>query len=184
MIDFDNYYNGQFRNDLQRFFATIPDDSKFHEDKEHQQVYSIQYGRLTNEHKHLDFLSTNQDKINFAVALFFTILVDEVCYTNFKSGYSAFQQLTRYPKFIGNCLTMCRYHLHPSDIFIAMNKDKRGSSTDYVVFYDTFFNAIPVMERETIDFFSRHLTTIDGKEFWKYCTKEFPYKLNQQESNG
>ncbi|MCX6350803.1 MAG: hypothetical protein NTX03_02965 [Bacteroidetes bacterium] len=31
MNDFDKYYNGQFRNDLQRFFATIPDSSKFHD---------------------------------------------------------------------------------------------------------------------------------------------------------
>lgn len=184
MNDFDKYYNGQFRNDLQRFFATIPDDSKFHEDKEHKQVYSIQYGRLTKEHNHLDFLSTNQDKINFAVALFFTILVDEVCYTHFKSDYPTFRQLTRYPKFIGNCLTMCRYHLHPSDIFIAMNKDRQGSSNGYLVFYDTFFNANPIMERETLDFFSRHLKTINGKEFWEHCTKEFPYKLNKQVNNG
>ena len=175
MNDFDKYYNECFRNDIQRFFSTIPDDSKFHEDKECKQVYSIQYGRLTKEQNHLDFLSSNQDKINFAVALFFTVLVDEVCYTHFKSDYQNFGQLTRYPKFIGNCLTMCRYHLHPSSIFIAMNEDKQGSSIDFLVFYDTFFNAIPIMKREIIDFFSRHLTAINGKEFWEYCTNEFPY---------
>src|SRR5690606_31423403 len=100
MNDFDKYYKGQFRNDLQRFFATIPDDSKFHEDKEHKQVYSIQYRRLTNEYSHLDFLSTNQTMMNFAVSLFFTILVDEVCYTHFQSDYSTFGRLKLYPKFI------------------------------------------------------------------------------------
>lgn len=79
---------------------------------------------------------------------------------------------------------MCRYHLHPSDIFIAMNKDRQGSSNGYLVFNDTFFNAIPIMERKTLDFFSQHLKTINGEEFWEHCTEEFPYKLNKRVNNG
>jgi hypothetical protein len=174
--NFDRYYNTQFRGDIQKFFSTIPDESRFHEDKEHKQIFSIQYGRLTREYNHLNFLTTNQDKVNFAVALFFTVLVDEVCYTYYRANYDTFQKLTRYPKFIGNCLTMCRYHLPPSDIFIAMNKDKDGSSSDYLVFYDTFFEAIPVMERETKDFLQKYMSDVSGKEFWDKCEAEFPYR--------
>ena len=183
MNEFDKYYNGQFRNDLQKFFATIPDESKFHEDRENKQVYSIQYERLTKEHKHLDFLTTNQNKVNFAVALFFTILVDEVCYTHFKYDYSNFKRLTLYPKFIGNCPGGCRYHFHPSDIFLAMNKGKDGSSSDLLVFYNTFSNAVPTLERETKDFFSRYLTSISGNDFWERCRREFPYRLDKTVSN-
>ena len=175
MNEFDKYYNGQFRNDLQKFFATIPDESKFHEDRENKQVYSIQYERLTKEHKHLDFLTTNQNKVNFAVALFFTILVDEVCYTHFKYDYSNFKRLTLYPKFIGNCPSGCNYHYHPSDIFFAMNKG-RSATEQHLVFYDKFLGAIETMKEETINFFKEHLPEVNGDTFWEKCQKEFPYR--------
>jgi hypothetical protein len=47
MTDFKTYYNSQFRQDINRFFSTIPDDSRFHEDKDQKQIFSIQHERLT-----------------------------------------------------------------------------------------------------------------------------------------
>jgi len=193
-MNFEKYYNGQFKSDIQKFFMTIPDESRFHDDCGLKQIFSVQYGRLTSEHNHLNFLTTNKDKIYFGIALFFTILVDEVYYTYYKNSYEKFRQLTNYPKFIGNCERWCRhnyrsnpffqekysswcdYHLHPSAIFLAMNEDKSSLSNDYLKFYDTFFEAIAIMEREIKDFFYVYIPTIDKQEFWNRCTSEFPFK--------
>ncbi len=175
MNDFFLYYKNQFRTDIQKFFSSIPDESKFHEDRDQKLVYSIQYGRLTGNDNNLGFLITNQEKINFGVALFFTVLVDEVFYTYYRSSYQEFQRQTRTPKFIGNCLTMCRYHLHPKEIFGAMNKDVGGASSDYLVFYKTFIEAIPVMGAVTKSLLINYFPSISWEEFWKKCMEEFPF---------
>jgi hypothetical protein len=183
MNDFYKYYNGQFRNDLQMFFATIPDRSKFHDNSQDKTAFTIQLERLTQNLDHLDFLPDDKDRVKFGVALFFTVLVDEVCFSHFKQNYSAFKQLTLYPKFIGNCPGGCRFHLHPSDIFFAMNKYDKIKNTKtqrHLNFFETFSEAAPVMEKETKDFFSNLMTTINGNEFWERCTKEFPYRLDKQ----
>jgi len=183
-MDFEEYYNKRFRTDIQRFFMTIPDESRFHEDRINKQIFSIQYERLSGGSRnnprddgrdHLDFLTTKQEKENFGVALFFTILVDEVFYTYYKENYNKFQHFTRYPKFMGNCLSWCLYHLHPKEVFSAMN---RNLSNEYLIFYDTFLEAIPIMEREIKDFFCNHMPTINGQEFWDKCILEFPYQTN------
>lgn len=173
MTDFQTYYNSKFRDDINRFFSSIPDASKFHEDTENKQFFSIQYERLTPSFDHLDFLDKD-GKENFAIALFLTVLTDMVCFAHFKPYYGKFNILTRYPKFIGNCPGGCRYHFHPSDIFFAMNKG-RLKNEQHLVFYDKFLEAIETMEEETIDFFNQHLKEISGDTFWDKCQKEFPY---------
>ena len=122
MSNFEKYYNGQFRNDLQRFFATIPDGSKFHDSPEAKTTFTIQLDRLTQNLDHLDFFADDNDRVKFGVSLFFTVLVDVVFFSHYKQDYLAFRRLTLYPKFIGNCPGGCHYHLHPGDIFFAMCK--------------------------------------------------------------
>ncbi|MCZ2129795.1 MAG: hypothetical protein LC109_05945 [Bacteroidia bacterium] len=56
MTDFKTYYNSRFREDINRFFSTIPDASRFHEDTENKQTFSIQYERLTPAFDHFNFL--------------------------------------------------------------------------------------------------------------------------------
>ena len=154
MTDFKTYYNSKFRQDINQFFSTIPDDSRFHEDKEKKQIFSIQHERLTPSKNHLDFL--DKDGIEyFGVALFFTVLTDMVCYTYYKDNYEKFQSLTRYPKLIGNCLSWCHYHLHPRDIFYAMNQG-RNATEPHLLFIEKFFYAIETMKKETVDFFQEH----------------------------
>ena len=174
MTDFKTYYNSKFREDINQFFSTIPDESRFHEDNQNKQTYSIQYERLTPSKNHLDFLS-KEEKEFFGVALFFTILTDMVCFSHFKPSYRAFQNLTRYPKFIGNCPGGCHYHFHPNDIFWAMNKGRQASE-EHLLFYDKFLEAVETMKYETIIFFKEHLETIEGEIFWAKCKNEFPYK--------
>jgi len=111
----------------------------------------------------------------FAVALFLTVLTDMVCFTHFKTHYNKFRNLTRYPKFIGNCPGGCNYHYHPSDIFFAMNKG-RSATEQHLVFYDKFLGAIETMKEETINFFKEYLPEVNGDDFWGKCQKEFPYR--------
>ena len=174
MNNFYNYYNGQFRYDLQKFFETIPENSKFHENHEFKTTFTIQLERLTQNFDHLDFLTSEKVLEQFGVALFFTVLADQVCFSHYNKNYADFRQLTLYPKFIGNCPGACRFHLHPSDIFFAMNKYDQIKNTKhqkYLNFIETFNEATLIMERETIDFFLRHHKIINGIEFWERCKK-------------
>ena len=174
MIDFKTYYNLQFRQDINKFFSTIPDESRFHEDKVQKVIFSIQHERLTPRNNHLDFLDMEKKEL-FGVALFFMVLTDMVCFTYYKDHYKKFQRLTRYPKLIGNCLSWCRYHLHPRNIFYAMNQG-RNAAEKHLLFTIKFYDALETMEKEVIEFFNQHLTEINGAEFWDRCKAEFPYR--------
>lgn len=174
MTDFKTYYNSRFRDDINRFFSTIPDASRFHENTENKQTFSIQYERLTPAFDHLNFMDKDGKEL-FAVALFLTVLTDMVCFTHLKTHYNIFRNLTRYPKFIGNCPSGCNYHYHPSDIFFAMNKG-RSATEQHLVFYDKFLEAIETMKIETINLFKEHLTEVNGNTFWEKCLNEFPYR--------
>jgi hypothetical protein len=173
MNQFSTYYNQQFREDLNKFFSGIPDESRFHEDRENKIIHSIQIERLTGKYPHLDFLD-NEEKAFFGVALYFTILVDMVCYTYYRQDYSIFQNLTRYPKFIGNCMGGCRYHFHPSGILKYMSHNRLGEEKP--AFSEVFELAIPVMRQEVDDFFKEHLWQINGNLFWEKCQAEFPFR--------
>jgi hypothetical protein len=174
MSDFKTYYNSKFRYDIIRFFSTIPDASKFHEDTLSKQTFSIQFERLTPAFNHLNFLDNDRKEL-FAVALFLTVLTDMVCFTHFKTHYNKFKNLTRYPKFIGNCPGGCNYHYHPSDIFFAMNKG-RSATEQHLVFHDKFLEALETMKEEIFNFLKEHLTEIEEEAFWERCQKEFPYR--------
>ena len=185
MNDFATYYKTNFRKDINQFFATIPDESKFHEDSSTQQIFSIQYERLTQDFDHLNFL-TKDDIEYFGVALYFTVLADMVCYTYHKLHYESFRRLTLYPKFIGNCPGGCCYHFNPSDIFAAMNYSRKNPidilSKERFDFYEKFNEAIPTRKNEIIDFFNKHLIEVDGVKFWDMCIAEFPYRVKNIEN--
>ena len=180
MTKFETYYTTKFRQDINLFFSTIPDQSRFHEDNQTKQTFSIQYERLTRDFGHLNQL-TKTDREYFGVALFFTVLTDMVCYSKYRENYNNFRRLTLYPKFIGNCPGGCHYHYHPSDIFAAMNFSRSKPldvlSPERLDFYEKFSEAIPTMEKETKDVCSDHLTEIDEQRFCEQCKEEFSYSL-------
>lgn len=174
MTDFKTYYNSNFREDINMFFSTIPDESKFHEDNQNKQTFSIQYERLTPKFEHLNFLDKEKKEL-FGVALFLTILTDMVCFTHFKQHYSKFRNLTRYPKFIGNCPGGCQFHHEPNDIFFAMSKGL-SPNEPHLLFRSKFLEAIETMKEETLNFFNQYLPEINGETFWGKCQREFPYR--------
>lgn len=59
MTNFETYYTTKFRQYITLFFSTIPDQSKFHEDNQTRQTFSIQYERLTGDFGHLNQLTKN-----------------------------------------------------------------------------------------------------------------------------
>lgn len=179
MMTFDEYYRREFRADIQQFMMSIPAGSRHHDNDESQ--FTIQYGRLTKDTRHLDVIAAEK-RAYFAVALFFSVLVDEVCYTHFQWYYDKFRSLTRYPKFIGDCLGACRYHLHPREIFTAINysRDVRNAETrPNIEVQSVFQGARGAMRKEVFDFFTHYMTEIDPTEFWGRCVYEFPEKEDQ-----
>lgn len=119
MREFHTYYKKDFRSDLNYFLGTIPDTSRYHHNFETRSEVTIQLDRLTSNHHHLDFLNES-NRLNFAHALYWTILVDMVMYTHFKESYDTFRKLTMYPKLIGNCTRGCYHHYHPRNIYYQM----------------------------------------------------------------
>jgi len=173
--NFETYYNGQFRKDIETFFASIPDRSKHTFDD--KKIFTVQYQSLTKDFNYLNFLDITQ-KANFGTALFFTVLVDQVCYTHFGQFYDKFYSKTLYPKFVGNSPSTDRTNFAPREIFRAFNysrDDKKMFERPNVEFWEAFNNAISVMENETKDFFKKHLSEVDGNEFWNKCVSEFPH---------
>lgn len=175
MNSFQEYYFEHFNADLNKFFGSIPDSSKFHEDSERKNIRSIQYERLSLDLKHLEFLSDGQAKENFGVALFFIVLVDEVFYTYFKQDYQSFQQVTLFPKFIGNCPGGCRYHLHPKEILLAINYSRKGKLGE-INFYESFKLAQPVFYKWIESFLQLNFPFINRIDFWNKCLRECPYQ--------
>lgn len=56
MTDFTKYHNANSRDDINRLFSTITDESKFYKNTQNKQTFSIQYERLTPAFDHLNFL--------------------------------------------------------------------------------------------------------------------------------
>lgn len=168
-MEFEQYYNTLFRTHFNQFVSQIPDESKYHDDSERKEIITIQRERLTKKYNYLNFLSKIEYDF-FSISLFYTILIDMVCYTHFKPFYSEFQTLTKYPKLIGNCMTMCRFHLEPFEIFKAMKLDmeldkNKGISENATMFF----------EKNVTDLFNKYFPLIDSKEFWNLCKNEIHY---------
>lgn len=174
MNNFATYYNNQFRQDIQQFFSKIPNRSKHSFDD--NSIFTVQYQALTKDFDYLNFLDENQ-KAYFGTALFFTVLIDQVCYTHFRQYYNRFHELTRYPKFVGNSPSTDRTNFPLRDIFGAFNysRDKeRTFNTPNIEFWHAYSEAKSAMEKEIKDFCINHLIEIDGQQFWNKCLVELP----------
>lgn len=157
-MSIEKYYDVHFNNDLKILYSDIPESSLHHNGKE---TYTIQYERLTNKYNHLIYLGDNRTL--FITSLYFTVLLDQIFYTYFQSEYKAYRELTNSPKFIGNCLSSCRYNLHPKNVINAANKDRVG---EYVVYKDTFKN-LPLIEDKTSQVLKSRFPSIQNDFFDK-----------------
>lgn len=191
MTDFKTYYNKDFQLDLLSFVAQIPVDGNKHYDRNE---FNIQYFFLTPSYKYLDIIPSEKQG-TFSVALFWTILVDQTFYSNYRNYYQAFQRRTLYPKFIGNCTapslrsSQCGHHQHPRKIFQAINDTiDKGNSFDFdrliykkdecqvvrkqIDYYSFLEPAREVMKVEIKDYFENHQPEINWTDFWTKCEQE------------
>lgn len=180
MIDYYKYYTRFFQKDLVNFMERVPYNPhrKFNEE-----IYNIQYFLLTSNYCFLDTVPKDR-RSHFIVALFWVVLIDQVCYTHYHSVYPAFQNNTKYPKFIGNCPGTCQYNLHPRKIFNAVNYysiNTRGGiyngfklkqKRDRVHYYTTLEQSKPIMMQEIKKYFQNNQPEVGWKEFWERCQFE------------
>ena len=118
MNDFNKYYNEQFIQDIQTFLSKVPELSKRKFDD--RNIFTIQYQALTKDFDYLNFLDIEM-KAYFETALYFTVLIDQVCFSHYQSIYGQFECLTRYPKFVGNSPSSDRTNFPSRDIFRAFH---------------------------------------------------------------
>ncbi len=164
-MEFEQYYKSRFKNHYGKFISQIPDESKYHDDRERKEIITIQRSRLSNKYTYLNFLVREEYK-HFIIALYYSILVDMVFFTYYREDYHKFQSLTGYPKFIGDCLNTCRFHLEPNAIFNVIQIKFN--------FRERIIKAAPLMQNEVLCFLKDYLPEIDGSVFWNRCKENFP----------
>jgi hypothetical protein len=165
-MTFAEYYRSNFRGDLEKVVRSAPSPNHFSEGAHETELQP----RVISRHNQAVRLLPDDRRALFGVALFFTVLVDQVCYTYFRGYYPRFQVLTRYPKFKGDCPGACGHHLHPRDILSALGKPPERNEWGVVEEYRrTLADATPVMEREVFDFFREQMPEVDAVAFWTRC---------------
>jgi hypothetical protein len=169
----------------------IPIDGNKHYDRNE---FNIQYFFLTPQYKYLDIIPQDRQGL-FAVALYWTVLVDQTFYSNFRHSYQTFQRKTLYPKFIGNCTapslmsSECGHHQHPRKILQAINdttdkgnrfdfereifkKDESNQPRQFIDYLTIFDQSRQVMKDEIKDYFENHQPEISWADFWTKCEQE------------
>jgi len=189
--DFSKYYQNLFQQDLLSFAGQIPSEGNKHFQANE---LTIQYFYLIPYYNYLDIIPADRQAL-FAVSLFWTVLVDEVCYSNYRNQYPAFRQKTQYPKFIGNCTapslmsSECGHHLHPNKILQAINdykdtgnpegfgreiflKNESKVKRQPISYNMVLKQSIPVIKDEVKNYFTNHHPEINWEEFWDKCLAE------------
>lgn len=191
MKDFKTYYKDQFQKDLLNFIGQIPSEGNKHYDRNE---FKIQYFFLIPNYKYLDIIPFERQGL-FSVALFWTVLVDQVFYSNFRNSYQTFQRKTLYPKFIGNCTapslmsSECGHYQHPKRILQAINdtfdkgnrfefereifkKHENNKPRERIEYISILDQSKPVMKEELKHYFENYQSEIDSTDFWEKCEQE------------
>ena len=191
MTEFGTYYRQQFQQDLLSFVGQIPVDGNKHYNRKE---VSIQYFHLTPNYNYLNIIPVDRQAL-FTISLFWTVLVDQVFYTNYRNDYSALQRKTLYPKFIGNCTapslmsSQCGHHQNPKRILEAINDfHDKGNLFDFdreifkrdesktkrlVVNFGQLVEQSKIsIQQEIKDYFDNHQPTINWTEFFEKCERE------------
>lgn len=168
-MTFQSYYRGEFRTDLAAVLSALP-GLHWNPGGGEQFVQPITLSMANPtirswSHRHRD---------QFAIALFWTVLVDQVCFTYFRPQYAAFQAMTMYPKFTGDCPGGCGGHIHPRHILLAVGSPPYVGGGDWTGTADPSEDSLAVMHEEVFDFFKHHLPEVAPDEFWTRCLAELP----------
>ncbi len=184
-MEYVKYYREKYSNDLESFRQQIPIEGNKHY---HEDLFKIQYFQLTPSYNYLDF---TEEVAEFAVSLFFSILMDQVAFNQQLSGgdYNKFRNLTNYPKFIGNCtstsekFSQCGGNQHPISILKAINdfedegnsleldrlpyrNDEKNPKRPIIQYSEIFYKASIFFKIETKVFFEKNKIDMSWTNFW------------------
>lgn len=166
-MTFQDYYCSKFQADFAKFAEHMPVEHKHHGD---ENVVTVQPWTLSRESNYIDTMNSD-DVLNFALSLFFVVLVDEVMYTYYPKHYDGFQKATMFPKYIGNCFSACHVHMHPKSLFHDIRQHGRWKTHDWII---QLREAISSMKEECDYLIDSHAPEINKAEFWSRCLNEFP----------
>ena len=167
---FADYYRTEFRADLESVLRAAPPQHHEHPDEATIQPYSLSSANSAVRHM------PTERRVRFGAALFFTVLVDQVCYTYFQDVYPKFRSITRYPKLRGDCPGACNYHIHPATIFRALGRQAVPTNEDRFAYDLLPSDTVVAMHREVTDFVHAHMPEL-GESFWTRCDREIPMEV-------
>jgi hypothetical protein len=174
-VSFSDYYKIQFRTDLN---SVIEGAKTMGSIGQHVNETPLKLQSMTVSTKNPTISSWSKVQSDlFASALYYTVLIDQACYSDFGYFYEDFQQLTVYPKYVGQCLSICHIHLNPSFILkhVGGNKGVDHSSINPMQLSKRqrlVLDAMPFMKSEVLQFIEKFMPELNGEEFWKVCEQE------------
>jgi len=143
--DIRDYYDSQFRDDLARFLPSR-DVPYFG----HSWAYDCRGLENVSE----------QNRPAFLVCLYFTVLVDQAMHEHFRSHYSRFESLTRYPKF---CHGLGQFQKNPRAI-LATPIEK--GLADKLAVEAVLLPSMTLFVAEVASFFRDHMPEIAPSDFF------------------
>jgi hypothetical protein len=170
MPSFRYYYRNQFQRQLATVLAK---GWKGHEQHGDEPGSIIQPRTLSLENPAIRRMSA-ESQARFAVALYLTILTDQVASRYFREHYAKFAALTRYPKFRGDCPGGCRSSVPAERILLSIGMevaDRAEAVPPHIL--TELQAALPDLRYETTAFVQDHMPEL-GESFWTRCTAEPP----------
>jgi hypothetical protein len=170
-MSLQEYYRSDFRGDLLSMIAAGP------RSEHRREIETVIQPRTIGAENSVVMGWSDSRRARFAACLFLTLLVDQVCYTYFAMHYKRFRQLTRYPKWKGECPGGCFTHIHPSLVFAAIGRSPGPMNRPDCFAYRALpSDTLGTMEREVHAFVRDHMPEL-GEAFWDFCDREVPLQI-------
>ena len=169
-MTFSEYYRGKFQSDLHQ---VIESAKKMFGTEHHLSAPQPAMQSTTVRNNPIIRNWTQERSDLFAVVLFYTVLIDQACYSHFQSRYDRFRELTLYPKYIGNCLLACHSHTHPSYILEDVAGGSGSTSLESLKLqrrYQLALEAAPIMKQEIREFCEKYMPELESEGLWEVCS--------------
>jgi hypothetical protein len=127
--DFGDYFEREFKNDLQVFLEAMPASQRKHYSKA-PESHSIAMNFLVDSRMALKVVPFERRPL-FAASLYFGALMDQAMHYHHGESYERYRVLTDYPKLTGACPGACMYMAEPT---IALERTNlfNQPSDDYI----------------------------------------------------
>ncbi len=102
----------------------------------------------------------SERRVSFLVCIYFTVLVDQAMYTHFRSHYSTFASLTRYPKY---CHGLGQFQKNPRGILLHPIECGLVSKSNLA---ELLVPGMDLFVEEVDDFFQNQMPAVNPQEFF------------------